>query len=405
MLSPRFSERCRVRRRGPVRNGIAWSVCLLLLAGGLLLSTGAWAHEPPKNLKKVGDHWTAWDPPMDLPPDAEVHIIQSGDTLWDLAEAFLGNPYLWPQIWERNSYILDAHWIYPGDPLVLGIRVEPQESLEMTALDRPESTDVEEQTFRFGDAYGEIQQLGSADDIFCSGFIGEDQEEFSTRVASSEYDYLSPTLKGLRKTVKGRYGVTDSIQYNLAVGDIVYLDGGRNIGLAAGDLYTGVEPKHLVRHPATQDVVGRLYTYLGRVRVLSVQDESAIAEVVYSCAPIKVGTALIPFDREPVPTERRSPLRPVNYPSPKEALEGAPRVLYAKDGLISIGQDHVVFMDLAGIDAIPGDVFTVYRVPEDGDMPIVIGEVGVLSVHARSAVAKVLESRYPLYVGDVLELK
>ena len=169
MLSPRFSERCRVRRRGPVRNGIAWSVCLLLLAGGFLLSTGAWAHDPPKNLKKVGDHWTAWDPPMDLPPDAEVHIIQSGDTLWDLAEAFLGNPYLWPQIWERNSYILDAHWIYPGDPLVLGIRVEPQESLEMTALDRPESTDVEEQTFRFGDAYGEIQQLGSADDIFCTG--------------------------------------------------------------------------------------------------------------------------------------------------------------------------------------------------------------------------------------------
>ena len=62
-------------------------------------------------------------------------------------------------------------------------------------------------------------------------------------------------------------------------------------------------------------------------------------------------------------------------------------------------------MDLGGIDAIPGDVFTVYRVPEDGDLPIVIGEVGVLSVHPRSAVAKVLESRYPLYVGDVLELK
>ena len=107
----------------------------------LVLLTSLWAlpvvaHDPPKNLKKVGDHWTAWDPPTDLPADAEVHIIEPGDTLWDLAERFLGNPYLWPQIWERNSYVLDAHWIYPGDPLVMGLRIEPQESLEMTAQKR-----------------------------------------------------------------------------------------------------------------------------------------------------------------------------------------------------------------------------------------------------------------------------
>jgi len=52
------------------------------------------------------------------PADAQqIHVIVKGDTLWALAGKFLGNPYLWPQIWEKNQYILDAHWIYPGDPL------------------------------------------------------------------------------------------------------------------------------------------------------------------------------------------------------------------------------------------------------------------------------------------------
>ena len=64
----------------------------------------------------MGDHWTAWDPPEVGP---EAYIIQKGDTLWDLAGKWFGDPFLWPQVWDENRYILDSHWIYPGDPLVV----------------------------------------------------------------------------------------------------------------------------------------------------------------------------------------------------------------------------------------------------------------------------------------------
>ena len=51
----------------------------------VLLSTFVSAAErPPQDLRWTGDHWTAWSPPQ--PPEgAQTHVIQRGDTLWDLA--------------------------------------------------------------------------------------------------------------------------------------------------------------------------------------------------------------------------------------------------------------------------------------------------------------------------------
>src|SRR6185369_11253841 len=76
---------------------------------------------PPKNLRKVGDHWTPYAPPdpESFAPGATVHIIVPGETLWGLADITYNNPWLWPQLWNENRYILDSHWIYPGDPLLL----------------------------------------------------------------------------------------------------------------------------------------------------------------------------------------------------------------------------------------------------------------------------------------------
>ena len=96
-------------------------VILSFLVPGFLLAQSV--SPPPKPLRLVGDHWTPYDPPTELPEGVTVHMIEAGDTLWDLAARYLGDPYLWPQIWEHNPYILDSHWIYPGDPLVIGVQV------------------------------------------------------------------------------------------------------------------------------------------------------------------------------------------------------------------------------------------------------------------------------------------
>jgi len=372
---------------------------------------------PPQGLHLVGDHWTAWNPPAPGTTD-QVHVVAKGDTLWQLAAKYYGNAYLWPQIWEKNQYIKDAHWIYPGDPLVLGLNVAPVQDLSQGGAggDGQTGAPTGEGTVpappagvvEAARATGTPVPLGAETDIYCQGYVGDLEEPFPYAVIGSEYDALSLDgyVRGATGWKVGSFrSSTNTTKVGLTMGDIIYVDGGRERGLLPGKMFSAVLPERPVVHPVLGQVVGRYYRYVGRVRILSVQESTAIAEIVQSCDPLSTGALLFPFEPEPVPLGRSTPLRPVNFPAAAEKLEHAPSIIYSRDDILALGADAVVHIDIGEQDTTPGDIFTIYRENRPGLPPVVMGELAVLSVHKRFSVAKIIESRYPIKLGDRLDPK
>lgn len=395
--------------------------CLVLCTLLAVVATVAGAQPP---IHQVGDHWSAWDAP-EPPEGAQVITVQPGDTLWSIAERELGDPYLWPQLWEQNKYVLDAQWIYPGDPIfvspaaltgaegVAGPSISELPGAGMPSDENPYDTlSPEESGDLFSTKPEEVSAapvpLGYESDIYCTGYVGAMEEEFAYSIVGSESNFMTPTLnpQGAGAVQSSLWNGNSARKLLLSLGDIVYVDGGSADGLSAGMLLTAVKVGDKVVHPVTGKVEGRFYKYLGRLRLLSVQESSAIAEIAYSCDPILVGTVLKPFEPEPVPLRRMTPMRPVNFPASKEEIAAGPTIIASRDRVYTLGVGHLVLIDRGfEEDVAPGDIFTVYRRTPGDFPPVVLGEIGVLSVFERSSLARILRSRYAIYVGDGLVLK
>jgi len=373
-------------------SGVRRVVPVLLLIIALPLAAApkkSRSTRPPKNLHRVGDHFTPYNPPdpSTFAPGSKVHTIVRGDTLWDLAAKYYGNAYLWPQLWESNTYITDSHWIYPGDPLL--VQGEAGASSTSSTSETTEETASTETVATTGRS---PLPLGNEADLFCWGYLGDPSESLPATISSFE----DTEVKYVTYSKNDSIGVSD--------GDVMYVSGSAAAGLVAGETYMVVDPQHLVKHPKTRAIVGRHYDYRGRAKVLCITGDLATVIVTNSCSDIRVGDRLKPMPLLPIPLARLTPLPDVCAP---ESGKANGFIVNAKDFKLSLGEGGVVEVNLGKDDLVqPGDFLTVFRESRVAGTPRqVLGEIGVLTAESRTATGTIVQMRYAMKVGDRVEVK
>jgi hypothetical protein len=331
----------------------------------------------------VPRHWSKNPYPESIPEGESYYLVVRGDTLWDISKRFLGNPYLWPQLWDYNKYIRDAHWIYPGDPILF-----PKLALVGARAGEP------------GLAPGEEEGLpGEPGALPPGAVLYPVSEEFTMQCAH----YIVPGSEDESLYVIGSEDGATKIAFTER--DILYLNKGSNAGVRPGDVYTLHHRAYPVKHPENGRKLGNKVETTGWTRVILVQENSATAVVEAACADIHSGDYAKPLEKPNVPLAlRRAPADRTTPPTGK--AHGF--VVDISDDSSIAGTGHLVSIDLGADTGIaPGNILSVYRImyPSVPTSRNVLGELAVLAVREQTATAKVTYSRDAIMVGDEVELR
>jgi len=344
----------------------------------------------------IAPHWTKNTAfPTAIPEGATYYIVVRGDTLWDVSARFLKNAYLWPQIWNENKYVKDAHWIYPGDPLVLPkVALIAEQAGQAPPTGEPEGLAPEA-----GPGIPGMVAPGEGEAGAAAAALGPVTEELSLQCAH----YVVNQREDESLHVVGGDEGYDKIA--LADRDIVYLNKGSNAGVKAGDLYSLHHVAYTVKHPVTGRKIGTKIETTGWVKVILVQENTACAVIEQACLDVHAGDYLKPFEKVNVPmVVRRAPEDCCGTESGKVLRH----VVDLQDDAAIGGTGQFVTIDAGTEDGVaPGTVFSLYRImyPSVPTPRSVVGEATVVAVRERTSTAKITYSRKEIMLGDQVQLR
>lgn len=363
----------------------------------------------------------------------ESHTVRPGDTLWDLSRQYLGDPFLWPEIYRLNTNVVeDPHWIYPGEVLLLAAgadisavpsadtpppveadngqpadaadAAEPAMADAAAADDQPAEADLTDP--QVGDIVAADEPETSRDDVDLTPLVGRGKRLANT--APSLETALARAYRPIRRSEFFSSGFLSEGQ-QLPLGQVL----GRTTPLQieaisasspamphtqvaitppAGAQYQVGDTLLTVRRDRSIDDYGDVYIPTGLLRVVDNSRAEVLAEVLSIYGPIRNGQQVLPAERFVDPGNVRAV--PIS-----DGVRG--KVIAQRDQQPLTGPQDVLFLNRGRSDGVAlGDIFELRQRPRNRpEAAAVIDEpmatVQVVHVSERTSTARVVRVTQP----------
>ncbi len=232
------------------------------------------------------------------------HIVEKGDTLWDICEKYYGDPFLWPKLWEMNPFVTNPHLLKPGDK----IRLLEDYPFKKAALAKKPAKKVEATPKK--EWWEEGLEISSLTNVQAVGYLSVEKPIPLGRIVSS-----------------------DSRTQILAEDDVIYIE--EMAGpIKAGSSYSVYKCSKLLDDPISGEPLGYVVAPLGRIKVLEKTGEGLYkATVAENYEEIHVGDLISHYH------EISSCVKPVNASLGLES-----RIAAVKGQRRVVGQFDVVYL-------------------------------------------------------------
>jgi hypothetical protein len=335
-------------------------------------------------------------------PTATSHTVKKGDTLWDISRTYLGDPFLWPQIYKVNTDVVkDPHWIYPGQVLRLeagaGVQAVPNKDTPppppaaatppeaqvalapgITVVGPSDQTEEEgmelfrrRRVVNLQNAFKTYREVKDhplrPGEFFAAGFLSEgDTLPFGALLGPVTPEQIETSRARAAVQILTKVAVTPPAGAHYAIGDTLLIVDRREGPVGYGEI---VAPS-------------------GLIRITGENGGQTVGDVVAVFATIREGQSVLPSERFADPGA-------VKYQAVSGGLEG--HILVSRDVHELRHPQQVLFIDIgksAGVTA--GDLFEARRTPGPQTKAAadaveeVMATLQVIHVRDRTATVKVI---------------